>query len=133
MARGVTNFVGILYCEPPRDLIEFLAQACLDIVDRLQFAEHFCLLELELLCETLTVVLILLRHQVPRQVMVVSFLSEHACEVHIVIFFVALISQQLGALEAKVLFDFAVLLFLLGTATVLLGCPPAELMRRNLQ
>ena len=66
--------------------------------------------------------------------MVVNFLGQHARKVHIFILLVALISQQLGPLEAKVLFNFAVLLFLLGTGAVLLGCcTPAKLIRRLLR
>ena len=66
--------------------------------------------------------------------MVVNLLCQHSRKVHIFILLVALIGQQLGSLEAKVLFNFAVLLFLLGTGAILLGCcASAKLVRRLLR
>ena len=123
------------------DLVELLAETCLDVVDRLELAEHLGLLELELLRETLPVVLqiflllvhqlflVALRHEVPArgQIVMVCRLGEHASEVDIIvqifllIFLTTLIRQQLGPLEAKMLLNLAVLLpFLLCRGAILM-------------
>ena len=95
------------------DLVQLLPEFRFHIINRLELSKHLLLLQFELLCKVLCIVLIF-THQVTSHVDLVHLCGcHHACEVQLIVtifLIMALICQELSPLEAEMLVNFTLLL-----------------------